>query len=185
MGLLDQVLGHAARQPARSKPGMGETVAAGVVLALLVKAIRSHQNAQAGAASAAPQAQGQPQAGGGLLGGLGGILGSGLGGVLGGLGGAGALGGLIGQLQNKGLGDQVNSWVSTGQNQSVAPQQLEQALGGETLDELQQQTGLPRDQLLSELSQHLPEAINEATPHGRIPDDDELNHIATQPPVSH
>jgi uncharacterized protein YidB (DUF937 family) len=192
MGLLDQVVGNMgarARQP-QGKPGLGQTVAAGVILALLVKAIRQHQNAQAGAAAQAPQAQ-TPQAqqhgGGGLLGGLGGMLGGGgLGSILGNLGGAGALGGLIGQLQQRGLGDKVNSWVSTGQNQQVAPQELEQALGDDAINELQQQTGMPREQLVSELARELPEAVNEATPQGRVPaDDDELHQVATQPPVTH
>jgi uncharacterized protein YidB (DUF937 family) len=186
MGLLDQVVGNmSARSPrTQGKPGLGQTVAAGVVLALLVKAIRQHQSAQAGAAAQAPQAQAPQGQGGGLLGGM--FGGGGLGGLLGNLGGAGALGGLIGQLRQKGLGDKVNSWVSTGQNQPVAPQELEQALGDETLQELEHQTGMPRQQLVSELARELPEAVNEATPQGRVPtDDDELQQIATQPPVAH
>jgi uncharacterized protein YidB (DUF937 family) len=193
MGLLDNVMQGAGRQP-RGKPGLGSTVAAGVILALLIKAVRAHQNAaQTSAAGAAPQAQvpeGQSGRGGGLLGGLGGMFGGGAGGglgsILGGLGGAGALGGLLGQLKQRGLGEQASSWVSTGANQPVAPQQLEQALGDDAINELQQQTGMPREQLMAELAEHLPEAINEATPQGAVPaDDDELHSIATQPPTSH
>lgn len=105
--------------------------------------------------------------------------GGGLGGMLGGLGGAGALGGLIRQMQQKGYGQQVNSWVDTGQNQQIEPNQLADALGDETVQELQQQTGLPREQLLNQLAQELPEAINEATPSGQLPDDDQLHSIAS------
>ena len=193
MGLLDQVVGSMgarSRQPQR-KGSVGQTVAAGVALALLIKAVRQHQASQAaGAAGQAPQAQTpEGRQGGGLLGGLGdmfGGAGGGLGGILGNLGGAGALGGLIGQLQQKGLGDKVNSWVGAGQNQPVAPHELEQALGDDALQELEQQTGMPRQQLVSELARELPEAVNEATPQGRVPaDDDELQQIATQPPVAH
>jgi uncharacterized protein YidB (DUF937 family) len=192
MGLLDQVVGSmgARRSQPQRRGSVGQTVAAGVALALLIKAVRQHQASQAaGAAGQAPQAQtpeGQQQ-GGGLLGGLGGLLGGGgLGGILGNLGGAGALGGLIGQLQQKGLGDKVNSWVSTGQNQQVEPHELERALGEEALGELEQQTGMPRQQLVSELARELPEAVSEATPQGRVPaDDDELQLVATQPPVAH
>ena len=98
----------------------------------------------------------------------------------------GSIGGLLQQLQQGGLADQVNSWVSTGSNQPVNPQQLEQALGPEAIAELQQQTGIPRDQLMSELAQHLPEAVSEATPQGRLPDtDDELHETVTTPPVAH
>jgi uncharacterized protein YidB (DUF937 family) len=185
MGLLDNVVSGAMRQP-RGKPGLGQTVAAGVILALLVKAIRSRQNVAAPGAQSAPQAQVNPTQQGGLLGGLGGMFGSGgLSGILSGLGGAGALDGLIGQLKQRGMADQVNSWVSTGANQPVAPQELEQALGEPAINDLQQQTGLPREQLIHELAEHLPEAVSEATPNGRVPDDQELHQIATQPPTSH
>jgi uncharacterized protein YidB (DUF937 family) len=200
MGLLDGVIGGMAGggRP-QQKPGMGSTVAAGVVLALLVKGVRSYQQSHPAPAEgrsfdpqgqATGQVQGQPQvpsqtapaAGGGLGGALGGLLGGGgLGGLLGGLGGAGALGALVSQLQQKGLGPQVASWVGHGQNEPVAPQQLAQALGDDNVQALQQQTGLPRESLLNELSQHLPEAVHELTPQGRLPDDGELHQIAGQP----
>jgi uncharacterized protein YidB (DUF937 family) len=51
---------------------------------------------------------------------------------------------------------------------------LEQALGQERLQWLMEQTGMPKDQLLSGLSGTLPEAINKLTPNGRIPTDEEL-----------
>jgi uncharacterized protein YidB (DUF937 family) len=185
MGLLDQMMGggHAQR-----RPGLGDTVAAGVVLALLVKAIRAHQAHQASAPAqgrsfdpaAQAQAQGGGMGGGGLLGGLGGLLGGGgggLGGLLGGLGGAGALGSLIGRFQQNGYGQQVQSWVSPGPNQSIAPEQVGQVLGEDTLNQLQQQTGLPRHELLAQIAHELPEAINQATPAGRAPSDDELHEL--------
>jgi uncharacterized protein YidB (DUF937 family) len=198
MGLLDGVIGSMGGGRAAQKPGMGSTVAAGVVLALLVKGVRSYQQSHPATPegrSFDPQAQGAPgqaQAapggglGGGLSGGLGGILGGltgaggGLGGLLSGLGGAGALGALVSQLQQKGLGSQVNSWVGPGHNEPVAPDQVAHALGEDNIRDLQQQTGLPRDSLLSELSQHLPEAVHELTPQGRLPDDSELHQIAGQ-----
>src|SRR5918911_5441467 len=95
-------------------------------------------------------------AGGGGLGGLAG----GLGGLLAGLGGAGALGGLVDQFRQRGLGNQVDSWVGTGQNQPIAPEQLDQALGSDTIDQLSRQFEMPRQQLLSELSNELPGAID-------------------------
>jgi uncharacterized protein YidB (DUF937 family) len=196
MGLLDEVLGGAGLGPQAGgqRPGLGGTVAAGVVLALLVKAVRSYEasHGQAGATrSFDPQAQ--PMGGaapaqggglGGLLGGLGGMLGQGgggLGGLLGGLGGAGALGALINQFQQKGYGQQVNSWVGHGQNQPLAPAQVADALGDDTVQQLQQQTGMPRESLLADLAHLLPQAINEATPQGRPPSDEELHEIARQP----
>jgi uncharacterized protein YidB (DUF937 family) len=195
MGLLDSVLGGigAGGQPQQRAPGLGGTVAAGVILALLVKAVRQHQaqHPQGGPEprSFDPQTQAgaPPSAGGGLLGGLmgglGGMLGgAGLGGLLGGLGGAGALGALVGHFQQKGYGPQVGSWVGQGENQPIAPGQLGEALGEPALNQLQQQTGLSRENLLAELSHLLPQAISEVTPAGRLPADEELHRMAAEPP---
>jgi uncharacterized protein YidB (DUF937 family) len=55
-------------------------------------------------------------------------------------------------------------------------------LGEDVLNDLQQRTGLPRDELLAELARELPQAVNEATPQGRLPaSDEELHQIAAQP----
>jgi uncharacterized protein YidB (DUF937 family) len=196
MGLLDGLLGGGQSQ---HRPGLGDTVAAGVILALLVKAVRHYQASHGGqpeqsGRSFNPQSEAAPQAGGigGMLGGLGSTLGGGglagsglgggLGGLLAGLGGAGGLGALISRFQDKGYGQQAQSWVGTGQNQPIAPHQVEDALGANAINELQQQTGVPRQQLLTELAQELPQAINEATPRGRLPQsDDELHEVARQP----
>jgi len=153
-----------------------------------VKGVRSYQKSHPapsegrsfdpGVPGGRPQAA--PVGGGEPAGGLGGMLGGGLGGLLSGLGGAGALGALVSHLQQKGLGPQVNSWIGTGHNQPVAPDQVANALGEDNLRQLEQQTGLPRQSLLSELSEHLPDAVNELTPQGRLPDDGELHQIAAQ-----
>ena len=156
--------------PGARKPGLGGTIAAGVVLALAVKAVRSFESKRAAEAG---QPAGANPTEGGLLGGLGGLLG--------GLGGAGALGALVAQLQRNGLGQQVNSWIGHGKNQPVAPHELADALGDDTLQHLQDQTGMPRDALLRELAQNLPDAVHEVTPEGREPNDAELQKIAAKP----
>lgn len=194
MGLFDQLLGGGGPQ---KKPGLGDTVAMGVILALLVKAVRSHQAGAAQDANRSFAPTGQGQGGGGLSGLLGGLSGGGglqgllsgaggggLGSMLGALGGSGALGALLGRLQQGGLGQQAGSWVSTGANQPVAPQQLGSALGEDTLKALEQQTGMPRESLLQELSHLLPQAVDAATPDGRVPNEAELHEIARRPQPS-
>jgi uncharacterized protein YidB (DUF937 family) len=113
-------------------------------------------------------------------GGLAGMLGTGQspdssGGPLSG----GALGGglkdLLDRFRQSGQEDKAQSWVSTGPNKPIAPQELEQTLGEERIQWLMEQTGLPRDQLLSGLSNELPDAIDKLTPDGRVPTDDELS----------
>ncbi|HEY8615618.1 YidB family protein [Phenylobacterium sp.] len=177
-GMLGGAMGGGGR-----RPGMGQTVAAGVILALLVKAARQQaaRNAEPRTFDPNQQGHGMPQTqatGGGLGGMLGGMGGGGLGAILGGLGGAGALGGLIRQMQQKGYGQHAQSWVGTGHNEPIQPQALADALGDDTLEDLQQQTGLPREQLLSELSRELPDAVNQITPDGRLPEtDDDLHRV--------
>lgn len=132
------------------------------------------------AGSANPSGRvGDPGAGGAFGGGGtgGGALGGGLGGLLGGLIGGGALSGglgdLVDQLSRNGLGDKAQSWVDHGPNRGVAPDELGQALGNDTVTDLSQATGLDRGDLLSQLSHVLPGVVDQLTPHGRLPSKDE------------
>src|SRR6516165_9675899 len=96
------------------------------------------------------------------------------GGVLGGLG------GLVNKLQQGGLGDVVNSWVGSGQNQPVSPSQLGSALGPSILKTMSQLTGLSEDDLTKQLSQVLPGVVNGLTPNGRLPTVAELSKMMGQ-----
>jgi len=80
----------------------------------------------------------------------------------------GGVGGLLQQLQQSGLGPQVASWLGNGQNLPVSADQLKSALGDQHLRQLATQLGLPVDQLLGELSQHLPGAIDHMSPNGTL-----------------
>ena len=112
-------------------------------------------------------------------GGLAGVFGSGQspdntsGGPLAGALGGGALGGglkdLLDRFRQSGHEDKAQSWVSTGSNKPIAPQELEHTLGEERIQWLMEQTGLPRDELLSGLSKELPDAVDKLTPDGRVP----------------
>jgi uncharacterized protein YidB (DUF937 family) len=110
-------------------------------------------------------------------GGLGGLLKGPLGGLLaGGAAGSvlsGGLGDLLKQFQQNGHGEVANSWISNGPNKQIAPGDLANALGADQIEQLTSRTGMSRDQLLSELSNELPDAVNEFTPEGRLPTDDE------------
>jgi uncharacterized protein YidB (DUF937 family) len=94
----------------------------------------------------------------------------------------GALGGglkdLLDHFRQSGHEDKAESWVSSGPNKPIAPQELEQALGEERIQWLVDQTGMPREQLLTGLSGELPKAIDKLTPRGRLPTDEELSRDA-------
>jgi uncharacterized protein YidB (DUF937 family) len=102
---------------------------------------------------------------GGLLGNLGGALaGGGAGGLLG-----GGLGELLEQFKQNGQGDAAESWINKGPNKELPPPQLKQAIGGDVLAALEQQTGLSQEELLARLSRELPAAVDQYTPDGRLP----------------
>lgn len=86
---------------------------------------------------------------------------------------AGGLQGLVGMLQQHGLGSAAQSWVSTGPNQPVSGSQLGVALNSGGMDSLLQEAAgkLDVDQnlLLGKLSQVLPIAVNHLTPDGTVP----------------
>ena len=86
---------------------------------------------------------------------------------------SGGLGRLINDLQQSGQGRVAQSWVNRGPNDEIAPTDLKKALGNETLDALAKQTGLNRDELLQGLSQNLPDLIDQLTPNGRLPTEEE------------
>jgi len=81
----------------------------------------------------------------------------------------GGLQGLVNQFQQNGLGDTVNSWVGTGPNQSISPDQVHQALGPDLLQQLSAKSGLSVQDLAQKLSQILPQAVDTMTPGGPVP----------------
>ncbi len=63
----------------------------------------------------------------------------------------------------------AQSWVASGPNGEIGPEDLEEVLDPSTMDDLMQQTGLDRAELLQRLSSILPEAVDKMTPDGQLP----------------
>jgi uncharacterized protein YidB (DUF937 family) len=84
------------------------------------------------------------------------------------------LGGLVERFRQGGLEEVIKSWIGTGPNKPISTGQLHQALGPETVDGLSRETGLPRDDLLSQLSRLLPEVVDKLTPNGKLPREEDL-----------
>lgn len=89
----------------------------------------------------------------------------------------GGLGGLLDKLQSGGLGNAVNSWIGSGQNQTVSPGQLGSALGPDVVKTLAQRSGLSEDEITKQLSQVLPGLVDKLTPNGRLPTAAELSEM--------
>jgi hypothetical protein len=89
--------------------------------------------------------------------------------LMGGRGDKEGLENLLGKLRQQGMGEQVDSWVSTGPNQPVEPHQVQAAFGEEQLHGMAQQFGMPTGALGGILAQLLPELVNRLTPNGQMP----------------
>lgn len=80
----------------------------------------------------------------------------------------GGVQGIVTQLEQQGLGNTVKSWVGTGANQPISPDQVNQVFGG-TLTTLAAKLGMTPQELAAKVSQHLPAAIDHLTPGGAVP----------------
>jgi uncharacterized protein YidB (DUF937 family) len=114
---------------------------------------------------------------GGLMGGNSGGGNSPMGGVLSSLLGGGGqsqgqstggIGGLVSQFEQAGLGHIAQSWVGNGPNQSVSPDQLQSVFGQSQVQSMASQAGMQPHDFLSQMSQHLPNAVDQMTPNGQV-----------------
>ena len=189
MGLLDILNGmqngpRGQRTPGPSSGGGMSPITMALLGLLAYKALK-HVGGQPASpgnpANAGPPAGGQAGGGlGDLLGNLGG-LGGGLGGLLaGGAAGSvlsGGLNDLLEQFQQRGKSDVAQSWVGTGPNKEISPNDLSKVLGEDQIQMLVAQSGVPRDELIAGLSQQLPDLVDKLTPQGRVPTEQEASRM--------
>ncbi|MGZ8144831.1 MAG: YidB family protein [Methylosarcina sp.] len=98
-------------------------------------------------------------------------------GTLGMLESMGGINGLINKLQQSGLGDVAKSWVGTGENKSIQPDQLSNALGKNQIAALARQAGIPESEGASVLSKILPTMVDKLTPEGNEPEPSKLSTL--------
>ena len=178
MGLIDVLNGmqngpHGPRGPSTGSGGGMSPITMAILGLLAYKALKGlTSQPTATPAAPAPTQTGTPGGLGGIFkGGLGGLLaGNAAGSVL-----AGGLNDLLKQLQQAGQGEVAKSWVANGPNRPISSDDLAKALGADQINTLVAHSGMSRDDLLSALSEHLPEAIDRLTPSGRPPTDQEVS----------
>jgi len=84
----------------------------------------------------------------------------------------GGLNGLISQFKSKGLGDIVGSWVGTGKNLPVSAEQIQSVLGSDQIKNIASKLGISTNEVTSQLSNLLPQAVDKLTPDGKVPEGD-------------
>jgi uncharacterized protein YidB (DUF937 family) len=183
MGLLDILNGmqngpRGQRTPHPPGSGGMSPIAMAVLGLLAYKAIKHLSPGQSNAGTANPNVTAPA---GTSTGGLGGLLQGPLGGLLtGGAAGSvlsGGLNDLLKQFQHGGLSDVAQSWVNTGPNKEISPNDLSKVLGEDQIKTLMAHSGMSRDELIAGLSQQLPELINQLTPNGRLPTEHEVSRL--------
>ena len=191
--LAQQALGM--QNPQSQDHNNQQAMGLGGLGSILGNVLGGHSNSQQGGlgsilgsvlgANSQPQYQSQ-NTGGGLSGVLGGLLNT-FGGanrsrssalllivvplVLGWIQKNGGLAGALSQLQGHGLGQQTQSWVSQGANQTIEPQQLQNLFDQDEINHVAQQANASPDQVYGAIASVLPEVVNSLTPEGRHEDD--------------
>ena len=90
----------------------------------------------------------------------------------------GGIEGLLAKFQQAGMGQQAQSWIGTGQNMPITPDALSQILGHGQMSQIAQQMGISPDEAAGGLSQALPHVVDQMTPGGQIPE--EQNDLVAQ-----
>ncbi len=81
----------------------------------------------------------------------------------------GGVSGVLEAFHKQGLGGVVSSWVSTGANQAVSPEQVQSALGNQQVQEVASKLGVSPQDASSHIAQWLPAVIDHLTPNGQVP----------------
>ncbi len=81
----------------------------------------------------------------------------------------GGVTGLVQKFHDNGLGHVVESWIGTGGNQPISPDQVHQVFGAEQIQSLAQQLGIDPSHAAAGLAQILPNLVDKLTPNGQVP----------------
>jgi len=81
----------------------------------------------------------------------------------------GGVDGLKQKFEQAGLGDVAQSWIGTGSNKSVSPDQVKDALGRQQVEQIANEAGVSTDEAAAGLSKVLPDAVDNVTPSGQVP----------------
>jgi uncharacterized protein YidB (DUF937 family) len=89
----------------------------------------------------------------------------------------GGIDGLARIFDQQGLGAEANSWIGTGSNRSITPEQLSQALGPQRVQSLSSSVGLGGAAGAAAIAALLPVLIDKLTPDGRAPQTSSLGGL--------
>jgi uncharacterized protein YidB (DUF937 family) len=81
----------------------------------------------------------------------------------------GGLAGLKAKFESEGAGALMQSWISTGPNLPIAPEQLQKIMGQKFVQEMAAKMGIDPQMAQQKLTEMLPKLIDRLTPNGQLP----------------
>ena len=81
----------------------------------------------------------------------------------------GGIGAVLERFRQKGYGQHAQSWISTGPNQTLQADAVNDIVGGEELSRLAHQFGVPEQEVAHGFAEIFPEMIDQLSPGGQIP----------------
>jgi uncharacterized protein YidB (DUF937 family) len=81
----------------------------------------------------------------------------------------GGLGAVLERFKQKGYRQQADSWVSTGANQFIGADGVQNVVGGDELSQLARQLGVPQEDVAAGFAEIFPEMVDQLSPEGQIP----------------
>ena len=92
----------------------------------------------------------------------------------------GGIQGLIKTFQDKGLGNIIASWISTGPNLPISAEQIQSVFGNAKIQAIAQQIGMDPQTASSGIANLLPTVIDKLTPNGTVPEGGMLEKLMAQ-----
>ena len=81
---------------------------------------------------------------------------------------SGGLQGMMSKFSEAGLGNVFSSWVGTGQNQPINPDQIQEVLGSDQVKALAAKLGIDPTEVSQLMAEQLPKVVDKLTPQGKI-----------------
>jgi uncharacterized protein YidB (DUF937 family) len=81
---------------------------------------------------------------------------------------------LLSGFKQAGMEKQAASWVGKGPNEPISPQQVEQVVAPEQIDEVASELGVSHEQAAGVLAEVIPAVVDGVTPGGEVPSTEEL-----------
>jgi uncharacterized protein YidB (DUF937 family) len=88
---------------------------------------------------------------------------------------AGGVQGIMNKLEAAGLGDKLQSWIGTGENQPISGAEIERALGADEVRKAADKAGMTETEAADGVANALPGLIDKISPDGKLPDVGQLD----------